>query len=437
MRCFEFVKAFPVAGLLLGLSGAWLLTGCSASPSVVKTALHGDLAALKREVASSQKSGSLDADVVDELAWAVAGREVRSAKGPDATSRIHGLSTCAGPLEEVLAERAARRDAAGAAAMLVLIETGRRDPMPLVAEYAQSADGAWRAVGARGTFIRRHATLRRHFLRDPDERVRRTALDAAIAAADPDDTDDLLEAARLDPDPVCQSKAARALGAIGGPRAVLGLEDRFATSDEMLASSIVDAWAMPRAFVAGGEHALTGIVETADDGLPLLTAALALARIGQGTTAELGAGALARIIDGGTQSEQLAAVGAAPLSDPRVRTAVTAASRSSDEVVRVAALERLALSPNERARSLAGLHELIRGKGSAKQAAALALAGLHDDAAAAVLDASLAERSSSKRREAALGLLDLSRYSSVATALADDDPGVRTSVACSVLAKTR
>jgi HEAT repeat protein len=267
--------------------------------------------------------------------------------------------------------------------------------------------------------------------------VRRAALDAAIAAADPDDTDELLEAARVDPDPLCQSKAARALGAIGGARAVLGLKDRFASSDEILRASIADAWAMPRAFAAGGEHELAWVVETQDDGLPRLAAALTLARVGQGATADLGAGALARMIETGTESEQLIAIGSASLADSRVRAEIATAARSADGAVRVAALERLATLPVERERSLAALRELARSKGSTKQAAALALAQLRDSTGAPVLEANLGVRSSSARREAAIALLELERWSAVATTLADDDPGVRASVACSVLAKRR
>src|SRR5262245_35985378 len=148
MRCSEVLTA---ALLVLGLAG------CGAPPAVVRTALHGDLTALKREVGSSRKAGTLDEDSGEQLARAVAGREVLSAQGADAASTIQSLLGCAGSLEDVLDERASHSDSVGAAAVLLLIDAGRRDPVPLVSRYSTSPDGAWRAVAARGTFVSEHA----------------------------------------------------------------------------------------------------------------------------------------------------------------------------------------------------------------------------------------------------------------------------------------
>src|SRR5262245_50708583 len=117
MRKGAFQLVGPVA-LSLGIFAC-------ATPSVVQTALEGDLNSLKQRIAESQKRGELDRDTVEDLARAVAGREVRSSKGNEAVERVRSVRTCATPLVYVLRDRAKKLDDAGAEAAIVLYELGK------------------------------------------------------------------------------------------------------------------------------------------------------------------------------------------------------------------------------------------------------------------------------------------------------------------------
>ena len=181
----------------------------------------------------------------------MAGRELRSSKGPAAAARVDALRACAGSLESVLRDRASLPDNVGAQATLMLLELGKLDRADLVARYSEASNGAWRAVAARAATGPRDGRLRRRFIGDGDQRVRKAALFASLETKDAADLDPLLEAARLDPDPLLRSLAVRAVGAIGGQRAVLALKDLWAQSDGTTRETIVDAWAMPALYRAG------------------------------------------------------------------------------------------------------------------------------------------------------------------------------------------
>ncbi len=84
-------------GFLLGVS-----TLACTKTGVVDAALHSDLATLKRQVKESQERGELDRSTVEDLARAVAGREVRSATGDAAVARVKEVRSCARPLLPVL-----------------------------------------------------------------------------------------------------------------------------------------------------------------------------------------------------------------------------------------------------------------------------------------------------------------------------------------------
>ena len=134
------------AQVLIGLT--LLLAGCGTA-QVVDTALHGDLASLKRDVQRSRESGRLDKSTVEDLAWAVAGRELRSASGSAAVERVRDVRSCARPLLRVLEARAEQADDAAAEATATLFELGQRDARDLVKRHRDASSGAWRAVGAR------------------------------------------------------------------------------------------------------------------------------------------------------------------------------------------------------------------------------------------------------------------------------------------------
>jgi hypothetical protein len=394
------------------------------------------LPTLKRQIAESQKRRLLDRDAVEELATAVARREVRSARGDDSARRVLSLGNCASPLRVVLEHRAEEPDAIGAAAMLVLLEADLVDASPLVERFAEASD-AWRAVAARAAAAPEHAAVRRRWFLDPDERVRRAALRAANEAADPADLNGLLDAARRDPDPMSRTLAIRASGTIGGERAVLALRDRWARADSAIRIAIIDAWAQRRAFDAGGERQLTWVIES-ESGPEAVAAAATLLR-SRSDAREVALAVLVRSIAAGTQLERRAAIHLAPIEEPSISKRIEAAAEDVDAAVRVAALGRLALLDDARRRDKAvlRLRKLAKGEGAIALEARAALATAGDVSVTDMLQKQLASRSSEERRRAAIALLELGDYARAATALGDDDPGVRASVACSVLADER
>jgi hypothetical protein len=330
----------------------------------------------------------------------------------------------------VLEDRAKQADDAAAEATMILLELGRRDRGALVKKYRDASGGAWRALAARSAVRAKDGPFRRKRFADPDERVRRAALRAAVDAASPDDLEPLLEAGRLDPDPLCRSLANRAVGSIGGQRAVLALVDQWARADEPTRLTIIDAWGMRAAFRSGGERELVTIAET-KQGTEAIAAAEALVRA-NGKSRATGVAVLIRAVAEGTEAERRLAIQWVPLSDPDARREVDKAAKADDPEVRVIALARLAgLDENETA--LAGLRKLAKKDDELGLQARAALAAAGDSGVKPQLTGLLGAKRAHFRSVAARGLLDLGDYSAAALALADDDPDVRTKVACDVL----
>ena len=417
---------------LAALVGAWLMIACGSD--VLKTAQHGDLTALRGQVEQQQSAGKLSAQRVERLAWMVAGRELRSSTGTLAVLRLEQMRPCAGRLERVLRDRASRLDDAGAKATRLLLDLGRLRPEPLVARYREAESGAWRAVAARAAVQPQYALERRAFFEDPDERVRRGALEAAIASPLADDLEALLEVARLDPNLDHRSLALRALGGIGGERTVWSLADRWTRAAEPERLAILQAWASPATYATGGRDRLVWAVETTKGRLAL-EAAAALAQQGDAPTAELGRAWLLRGIATGTTVERRLAIHAAPLDPEPPLDALRAAARDDDRQIQVLALARL-LEIDPRASAVRDpLRALASGEDSVALQARAALAAAGDTTVRTQLHLELDAPRSYRRLAAARGLLALGDYAALATALADDDPRVRAQIACSVLAQ--
>lgn len=416
--------------LVVALAAA--VTVACGTAGVVQTALHGDLAQLKHQIREGQQKGALDRATTLELATAVAGRELRSSKGPAAVARVDSLRACAGSLEPVLRDRASHRDDVGAQATVMLLELGRLDRADLVARYFKASNGAWRAVAARAATGPRDGRLRRQFMADGDERVRKAALEASLEAKDAQDLDALLEEARLDPDPLLRGLAVRGVGAIGGERAVLALKDLWARGDGTARETIVGAWAMPALYRSGGARELRTVAESGGS-LAAIAAAKALSRK-SGDDAQLGATLLARAIKEGTNAERRLAIQVAPVTDPDVQKALADATKDEDPDVRVMALARSLGVPGARSSAKTQLEKLAAGRDHVAVQARAALAAVQDTNVSGELSRQLASRSPAERRLAALGLIRLGDYSRAATALADDDPDVRASTACSMIA---
>lgn len=409
-----------------------LSAGCAGQSSAVKAALYGDLNGLRAAIEQSRKRGELDERGVVELSLALAEREVASATGFAGAKRIRSLRACSRPLRDSLEERAERGDDAAAEAMLILLEQRSLDRKELVRRYANAESGAFRALAARAAVDRRDAVMRRRMFEDPDERVRRAALGAAIEAPDPADLVPLLEAARLDPDPQSQSLAARAVGALGGERAVSGLKDLWPRADQTLRLSIVEAWAMSASYRSGGERELSWAAET-QSGLEALTAAGALAT-SQSASRGAATTLLARAIVEGSDDERLLAIRLAPIADGAVVRATLDAAKTGAPRVKLVALERLATLPEQQKTALEGLRALAKGKDEAAAEARVALARLGDASVAPQLGLDLKAKRAHERRRAADALIALGKYADAAQVLADDDPDVRLGLACSILA---
>ncbi|MBN2192161.1 MAG: HEAT repeat domain-containing protein [Polyangiaceae bacterium] len=409
------------------------LAGC-ARPEVVRSALHGDLGTLKREIAKAREGKDLHEATVVALAGAVAAREVRSATGVTAVRRLEQVRPCAGHLLDVVRDRARRRDDAGATATIILLEAGAILPADLVSEFRDARSGAWRAVAARAMLTPADALARRTAMADPDERVRRAALAAAVASPAPDDLESLLEASRVDPDPEARRIAIRAVGGIGGERAVLALADRWATADEDTRRALIEAWAEPSSYVAGGRARIQRVIETSS-GIPAIVAAGALVGRTEGE-AELGATTLASAIAIGSAAERRLAMNLAPTSCPEVKMALAEAAKDPERAVRVLALAHLVDRRQDPGKAMAALRELAAGEAgdpiTLQARSALAAAG--DESVSSALRTELSAPRSFRRRLAAQGLVALGNHAHAATALGDDDPYVRTAVACAILA---
>lgn len=412
------------------LLSSFLLSGCGPT-GPVRAALYEDLPSLRRHIEQAERAGKLDRARVAELAHAVAAREVASAQGASGVRRVRAVVGCARPMLSALRQRAAVHDEPGAEAMLVLIGLRDQEPGSLVERYGKEASPAWRAVAARAALEPRDALARRAWFVDPDERVRRAAFEAALAAPDASDLEILLESFRLDPGPMSRSLAARAAGAIGGEASVLGLKDRFARADEAGRLTLIEAWAMPAAYRSGGARELRLVAESRQ-GLLSVAAADALIRSGDSDGALVGL--LVTSLEHGSEDERRLAILLAPTSDPRVGAALDRARSDANPEVRVIALARLLRVKERAAESAKALREMAaRSDGIADQARA-ALAATGDRSVVPQLLVSAQKGHPWQRGRAAVALFRLGVTAPAAKTLADADPGVRIAASCGILA---
>lgn len=412
------------------LLASFVVSGC-APVGPVRAALYEDLPSLRREIAAAERAGKLDRARVAELAKAVASREVASAQGASGARRVRTVLGCARPMLSALRERSEVHDEPGAEAMLARIALRDQEPGTLVARYASESNPAWRAVAARAAVDRKDVLTRRAWFVDPDQRVRRAAFEAALAAPDPADLELLLESFRLDPDLLSRSLAARAAGAIGGEAAVLGLKDRYARADEAGRLTLVEAWAMPAAYATGGARELR-LVADSRQGLVSVAAADALLRSGDQDASLVGL--LVTALEHGSEDERRLAIQLAPLSDARVAAALDRARSDANAEVRVIALARLLGVKARAAEATKGLRELSAGKDVTADEARAALAVIGDRSVVSSLIAQSQSGQPWQRGRSAVALFRLGETVSAAKALADADAGVRLSVSCGILA---
>jgi len=417
----------PVPALRLGL--VLLLAGaCASAPA--RTALQGDLPALKAAIEQAEQRDALSASGLRELAGAVLRRELSAVDEPSAgvtADAFPDVRACAPEIRSVLEDVATGANEYSTAAAMALLDAGYSAP---------GARGPTsQAVEAREAVGPRAGERRRASLLNGDAAVRRAALGAALEGASeagPADIAALAEAARLDPDPEARALAIRALGRVGSAEAVVALIDVNASAGLDERREIIRAWALPSSYVAGGGEQLEALARGSGD----TSVQAALALVGHGESAALASATLVRAIEGNRSEEQLDALAAAPWSDLAVREAIGAARKHSDASIRVLALFRFVEAGAADASVGQELAQLATDSVTPVGAVArAALARLGKADVKAALRADLAARAADRRTLAALALLELKDWPGAARALGDDSPGVRRTVACQVLAE--
>lgn len=445
MQSFRFRLVARAAIAAVGL------LGCAASPAI-RAAEDGNLPELKRAIAEEVRRGELDDGEARRIARAVASAEVESAAGPVGADRIRELLPCAKEIEDALEQRAEATDEVAAVAALGLLEEGLASPEDMGPRALSMASGsgsgragdtgaaAWRAVRARSLTMPGDAKERRKLMLDGDEGVRVAALRAAVDAADPSDTDALIEAARVDPNQLARTLAIRALGAIGGERVVLALKDIWALADEPRRQVITIAWAAPRAIEAGGRRELLLSAET-QKGALAVAAAIALVRAG-GAGSATAIGVLARSIETGTARDRIYAINVSPLHAPPIRDAVVKAQADSDEAVALAAMaRRIEVSGEgrakpgtpERAAIVAKLLKTAAGDSPLAERARASLARARVREVIPLLERHVGSKSVDARTAAGRSLAGMSELPRAVVLVPDPEPRVRTSMACAIL----
>lgn len=415
--------------------------GCAPTPAA-RAAEQGQFDGLRASLAAEVQQGQLGPRQAASFAKALARGEVRRAKGEEGAQRIRDFAICAREVEGALDDRADTHDALGAVAALVLLDAGVSSPGSYsrwVKADAHGPEAAWRAPGARSLSGGSDGPLRRQMIADADEEVRRSALHAALAAADPEDTEAVLEAARVDPSAAARAQAIRAAGAIGGERAVLALVDLWPHADEAARESIVAAWAMHPSFNSGGRRELIKVVDRGH-GRAAIAASLTLMRAG-GDGADGARGALERAVREGPSAARVRAIEVAPLALSPMREAVLKASTESDEAVAAAATARLFESPPELggpvdATARASLAERLlklAESGAGSLTARGALARAHDPRLLPLLTRDGEAKEQKTRAEAGAALAVYGDLPRAAVVAADPEPRVRVAVACAIL----
>ena len=410
---------FTLAGTVI------ILTACSSVPGV-HSARQADFNALR----STLETERLKPRQVRRLAQEILAAEIVRAKDREDRSFVAGLQGCTGSLSEALSNRSKTRDGVGAEAALHLVELGRI--RRALKKFKNEDDGAWRALSARAS--KRDGDLRRKYFSDDDERVRRAALLAALEAKDSEDIADLLEVARLDPDPLTRNRAYQALGSIGGPEVAAALKDRFETASAELRLAIVDAWAQPGIYEAGGRGQLARLL-THKQGMDALVASSILTRESNETLRNLAETRLLWFAEEGTTDERRLALRLLPAHSPRTLDKLTKLTESDDTEVAIIAWARLLGNKDRQSEAQSALLKIAREESSLGYQARSALAAAGDRRILPLMTDQMKSSSPEARRIAGTALVRLGAFGELAPLLADPEPGVRRPIACRVLAR--
>jgi HEAT repeat protein len=368
---------------------------------------------------------------VRNLARALLDGEIRRAKDREDREFVRSLRPCAIEVSSALIARSKKRDGVAAEATLLLLEIGRLSRNPK--RYRDDEDGAFRAVYARATKSDHEA--RTQLFVDDDERVRRAALLAAIEAEDARDVGALLEVSRLDPDPLCRHRAYQALGAIGGANVTEALLDRFPRADTELKLAIVDAWSSPKLYPSGGKRQLQRLLMR-EEGLPSVVAASILARDSHTMVSTPALGRMTQFAETGTTDERRLALRLIPLSSDVATRALLKASKDAEDDIAVVASARLLSHASTRSEAEHRLKAWARDPESrVRFQARAALAAAGSESVLPWLTEQTQASEPPTREVAGTGLIRLGALANARPLLADEDVGVRRTIACAVLSR--
>jgi HEAT repeat protein len=421
--------AAPRARSSLVVAAALALAGCATSAEV-RDARSGRVDGLATRVSAAVDRGAFGNGEARDLARAVLDGAL-DATGDAGLARVKLLSGCVRGAKGALSSRADRRDDVGGEAALVLVEAR-------LASYGgdlSSDEPRWRALAVRGFTSSSDAHERRARMTDGDQEVRLAALRAAGEAADSRDLQTALEAAQVDPYPPAREAAARAAGAIGGERAVLGLKDLWPRADDGVRRAIAEGWYQPASIEEGGRRELQWAAEHERGGASIVAAYL-LARAG-GDDATAGVYALERAITSGPTEDRIFAELLAPWSAEPIRAAIRKASADTDDAVAIASLGRRLREGDDDARATVRVKLLAYASGPSRWArqARLALAEAKVAAVHPLLLRELRSPDAAAREAAGVALADLGDLPHAAIVAADANADVRLRVACAVLAR--
>ena len=426
----------------VALLGLLVLAGCAANPAI-GAARRGDRAELKAAILAREKTGNLSNGDAADIAKAVVEHDLAQAKPDEALDRVREVVACGHELDGVLRERMKVHDTAGAVAALARVEAGGLDDGD-AREYLGDADERWRAVGARGLVREKDRDARAHALVDTSPYVRREATRAAKAAADPADLGALLDAARVDPEPLVRTEAVRAIAALPslpGANVSGRLRDLFAAADGPLREDIAVAWAAPSLYGSGGRDQLL-LVLAQTHGQSALEASAAVLRLppasGPRDVDDLAVAQLVGAIKEGSRRDRLHALAVArPERSPDILAAIDKAAEDDDFEVRVAALARLTERADRRGKAVQALETFAGEPNPLRVRALLALGSAGDMRVQKWMEEVLASADPNERLAAAAALVALGRSSRAAPLLADEDPSVRMRAACTLLMAAR
>ena len=223
---------------------AFVLFGCGGG-SALDAARRGDDVALARAMEPELRAGTLTNDDAARIARAVAEHALAQTHDKDARETVRELRTCASALTSALEDRMKTHDDAGAEAAMALLEIDELSANS-AREWLQDTNDAWRAVGARGLVRESDEAARQRELVDPSAGVRRASMRASAQAKAVNDVPGLLEAARVDPDPMARNEAVRAVARIdplrdGAFDVVQRLHDLWNGADDALREDIARA----------------------------------------------------------------------------------------------------------------------------------------------------------------------------------------------------